>query len=181
MSAYRVHDSKITSVAALKAALVDRIVQIKRHKHETYRTSASDDLIDEWTAEAEALIEEAVEVYHEPVNLQGYQNDGRPEVAHVICRKALVNAHLGGGASNDVGFLRQEDGSFQAIISDYDNSRWWGNAAPRFWQAAMASEAETAALAAGYQLHRSEENGNIKLVAAMVSTSGSSSHGNAGW
>jgi hypothetical protein len=58
---------------------------------------------------------EQVEVHDKPVNLFGYQNDKRNDVAEVVLRRAAV-----GGASNDIGFKLQEDGTFGAIISEYD-------------------------------------------------------------
>lgn len=47
--------------------------------------------------------------------LYGYLGDLRNESAHYIIRKQ----HVGPGA-NDLGFARQADGSFAAIISDFD-------------------------------------------------------------
>lgn len=48
-------------------------------------------------------------------NLHGYMGDRRQQKAHVIIRKQYV-----GSASNDVGFLRKEDGTYELIISEYD-------------------------------------------------------------
>jgi Holliday junction resolvasome RuvABC DNA-binding subunit len=60
----------------------------------------------------------AVEVHGEPHQLDGYQGDLRPEQAEVIVRRKYISS-----ASNDIGFARQADGSFEAIISGYDASR----------------------------------------------------------
>lgn len=57
----------------------------------------------------------AVENHAEPVSLFGYEGDLRPEVANVVIRRRFISA-----VSNDIGFLRKADGSFEAIISDYD-------------------------------------------------------------
>jgi hypothetical protein len=50
-------------------------------------------------------------------HLYGYQGDKRQQKAHVIIRRKYV-----GSMSNDVGFLRKEDGTYELIISDYDRS-----------------------------------------------------------
>jgi len=67
-----------------------------------------------------------IEVHKTPQNLYGYKGDVREDVAHIIIRRAVV-----GGASNDIGFLKQEDGTYKAIISKYDrgrhNDQWIGN------------------------------------------------------
>jgi Protein of unknown function (DUF1257) len=56
-----------------------------------------------------------IEVYETPQSLCGYQNDVRPEKAHVILRKKFV-----GSSSNDIGFERQADGRYAAHISEFD-------------------------------------------------------------
>jgi hypothetical protein len=178
MSAYRTHASKVTCGEAIIEALVDRVVQRRRARMGEARFAKEQD---EVVADARKLVAQAIETYEHPVNLVGYQGDTRTQEAHIIARASFVNHHLGGGASNDVGFLRADDGSYEAIVSDYDESAWWGSAAPRFWQAAMAHEAERNALAAGYQLHRTEVDGNIRLEAVMAGTAAGSSHGGAGW
>jgi hypothetical protein len=60
-----------------------------------------------------------VEVHDQPQTLYGYRGDARPEKAEVIVRRKHI-----GAASNDIGFARQPDGSFEAIISEYDRSRY---------------------------------------------------------
>lgn len=58
--------------------------------------------------------------------LFGYRGDQRNELAHIIIRKE----HTGLPASNDVGFFRQPDGTYQAVVSEYDrrqfNDTWIG-------------------------------------------------------
>ncbi len=56
-----------------------------------------------------------IEVHAAPVPLYGYQGDERPERAEVVIRRQFV-----GEASNDIGFARQPDGTYLAIISEYD-------------------------------------------------------------
>lgn len=66
---------------------------------------------------------EQIEVHNEPQHLKGYTNDTRPETAHIIIRRKHV-----GGASNDIGFVKENDGNYRAIVSSYDSkkygSRW---------------------------------------------------------
>jgi hypothetical protein len=59
-----------------------------------------------------------VEVHDKPVNLVGYHGDLRDDMAEVIIRRKFV-----GSASNDIGFKRQPDGTYKAIISEYDSGR----------------------------------------------------------
>lgn len=56
-----------------------------------------------------------VEVHETPQHLYGFEGDVRSQTAEVIIRRQHIS-----GASNDIGFQRQPDGTFQAIISDYD-------------------------------------------------------------
>lgn len=68
----------------------------------------------------EALIEvgfkrEEIEVHEEAQHLYGFQNDKRPEKANVILRRKFV-----GGASNDIGFMKKKDGTYEFISSAYD-------------------------------------------------------------
>ena len=60
-----------------------------------------------------------VEVHQTAQHLYGYRGDVRPQTAEVIIRRTFV-----GPASNDIGFKRQADGTFDAIISDYDRVRY---------------------------------------------------------
>jgi hypothetical protein len=59
-----------------------------------------------------------VEAHETPQHLFGYQGDQRAQTAEVIVRRKYV-----GRASNDLGFRRTEDGSFEAIISRYDRHK----------------------------------------------------------
>lgn len=65
-----------------------------------------------WTAKQ-------VEIHHEPQHLYGFEGDVRKEKAHIIIRRIHV-----GRNSNDLGFIRGEDGNYEAIISDYDSKRY---------------------------------------------------------
>jgi len=60
------------------------------------------------------------------VNLVGYEGRERPERAQVIVRRDQI-----GTASNDIGFARKLDGTFAALLSEYDRSigfdeKWLG-------------------------------------------------------
>jgi hypothetical protein len=60
-----------------------------------------------------------VEVHSEPQILYGYEGDPRPERAEIIIRRQFI-----GEFSNDLGFQLQPDGSYSAIISDYDRGKY---------------------------------------------------------
>src|ERR1039458_7069437 len=47
--------------------------------------------------------------------LTGYQGDKRKDRAHVIIPRQQIS-----GASNDIGFRRGTDGTFRAVISEFD-------------------------------------------------------------
>ncbi|MFI0404787.1 DUF1257 domain-containing protein [Actinomadura sp. 3N508] len=61
----------------------------------------------------------SVETHDEPEPLYGYQGDARPERAEVVVRRRHI-----GSLSNDLGFRRRPDGTFEAIISGYDLGRF---------------------------------------------------------
>ena len=63
--------------------------------------------------------EDQIEVHDEAQNLYGYQGNKREQKANVIIRRKNV-----GQASNDLGFVLQEDGTYGAIISDFDSHRY---------------------------------------------------------
>ncbi|MBE1530564.1 DUF1257 domain-containing protein [Actinomadura algeriensis] len=60
-----------------------------------------------------------VESHSSPTHLYGYQGDRRPEKAEVVVRRRHV-----GSASNDLGFHRTADGTFEAIISGFDRRKY---------------------------------------------------------
>ena len=57
------------------------------------------------------------EVAAEGQALVGYMGDQRNERANIIIRRNQLDS-----ASNDIGFARGPDGTFRAIISEYDRS-----------------------------------------------------------
>lgn len=65
---------------------------------------------------------EAIERHPEAVPLYGWHGDQRPERAEIVIRR-----HWVGTNSNDLGFARQPDGTWRAIISEHDQraaGRW---------------------------------------------------------
>lgn len=61
------------------------------------------------------------QVTEKPQHLEGYHGDERQQTAEIIIKRREV-----GGASNDVGFKKNADGSFTLIVSDYDKSSCFG-------------------------------------------------------
>jgi hypothetical protein len=65
-----------------------------------------------------------VEVHEDAQNLQGYHGDMREQKANVIVRRQYI-----GAASNDLGFVKKEDGTYAAVVSDFDsrkhNTKWY--------------------------------------------------------
>jgi hypothetical protein len=59
-----------------------------------------------------------VEVHDKPQTLLDWHGKARPEKANIIIRRGKT----GVSASNDIGFLLQEDGTYKPIISDYDST-----------------------------------------------------------
>ena len=64
------------------------------------------------------------EIHADGAALIGYEGRERPERAHVIISRAQI-----GSASNDIGFVRKPDGTFGAILSEYDRTIGWTGAA----------------------------------------------------
>jgi hypothetical protein len=61
------------------------------------------------------------QVSEKPQHLEGYHGDARTQTAEIIIPRKQV-----GGASNDVGFKKNADGTFTAIVSDYDRNSNFG-------------------------------------------------------
>lgn len=61
------------------------------------------------------------QVSAKPQHLEGYQADEREQTAEIIIPRRQV-----GGASNDVGFKKNANGTYTAIISDYDSGNNFG-------------------------------------------------------
>ena len=104
-----------------------------------------------------------VEVHETAQHLYGYQGDVRPQTAEVIIRRQHI-----GRWSNDIGFKRQADGHFEAIISDYDrptySQQWLNGLTQRYgYHALMATAPEQ-----GFSIEEEEtlEDGTIRVVVA---------------
>jgi hypothetical protein len=63
-----------------------------------------------------------VEVHDQPQHLLGYEGDVRPEQAEVIIRRQHV-----GPLANDIGFRKTESGSYEALVSEYDQRNGHGH------------------------------------------------------
>lgn len=63
---------------------------------------------------------EQIEVHEKAAHLYGYHGDKREDKAHVIIRREFV-----GDYSNDIGFYKDKDGKFRAIISDFDRGNYY--------------------------------------------------------
>jgi hypothetical protein len=62
---------------------------------------------------------QTVEVHANPEPLIGYRGDTRAQKAHVIIRRQYI-----GLISNDIGFAQNAQGTFDAVISDYDRNTY---------------------------------------------------------
>jgi hypothetical protein len=112
------------------------------------------------TSALEALGFRDIEVSPQPQTLYGFQGDARPERAEVIIRREHI-----GRLSNDIGFAKQPDGSYQAIISEYDRAQfdtaWLTSLIQSYSYAATVQYAETH----GYEIATDEvqEDGSRRL------------------
>ena len=110
---------------------------------------------------------DTIEVHDRPVALSGYRGDARPERAEIVIRREYV-----GRGSNDLGFARQTDGTFRAIISEYDQ-RTPGARGPydqaflgRLTQAYSLCMIQHHYRARGYRVHvQRQSDGTIQVVA----------------
>lgn len=102
-----------------------------------------------------------VEVYESAHHLYGFEGDVRSQTAEVIIRRQYI-----GDASNDIGFKHQADGTFEAIISEYDrlqySQAWLNQVAQRYgYHQLMRSAPEQ-----GFTVEQTEvlEDGTIRVV-----------------
>jgi hypothetical protein len=101
----------------------------------------------------------AIEVHKTPQNLYGYANDKRVERAEVIIRKADV-----GRASNDIGFVKTANGTYQAVISSFDknvgyNKEWLTQLKKKYSEKKVTRKAQKM----GYSIKKQEIDGKIRL------------------
>jgi hypothetical protein len=94
-----------------------------------------------------------------PVQLEGYEARLRKESADIVIPRKYV-----GAASNDLGFKRGTDGTYTAIVSDFDSTKygpkWMQSLTLEYNQADVAKKMKTA----GFKLVNTgtTKNGNIK-------------------
>ncbi|MGB3693453.1 MAG: DUF1257 domain-containing protein [Spirulinaceae cyanobacterium] len=104
-----------------------------------------------------------VEVHQEAQNLYGYQGDVREQTAEIVIRRQYI-----GQASNDIGFKQQSDHTFEAIISEYDRSKysqnWLNELTQRYGYHTLMATAPTQ----GFAIEEEEtlEDGTIRVVVA---------------
>lgn len=75
----------------------------------------------------EALVEmgwslDKIELHNSPSNLYGWHGDVRQDCANIIIRRKYV-----GRDSNDIGFRLEPDGTYTAIISEFDSRTNYGS------------------------------------------------------
>jgi len=100
-----------------------------------------------------------IEIHNEPQTLFGYQNDARQEKANIIIRRKNI-----GPSSNDLGFIKNEDNTYTAIISEFDrnrfNQRWTDRLKSNYAFHAIRLQSE----AKGRKVHREKlDNGKQRI------------------
>lgn len=104
-----------------------------------------------------------MEVHDRPQPLYGYEGDQRPERAEVIIRRQYIGEY-----SNDIGFQRQPDGTYIAIISEFDrwqyNQAWLGKLLQKYSYYKLQQLAQQQGLE--IQAEEILANGTIRLVLA---------------
>jgi hypothetical protein len=102
---------------------------------------------------------ETVEVHETAQNLVGYHGDLRAEKAHVIVRRKYIDR-----AANDLGFVKEKDGSFSAIVSAYDSTKhstqWFIDLKKKYSEHLLM---KTAAKQGCRLVQRKDANGKIQI------------------
>ncbi|MBX9603450.1 MAG: DUF1257 domain-containing protein [Bryobacteraceae bacterium] len=98
-------------------------------KYEELRTVLSDE---GFLVEALRDLGYNPDVSREGLSLHGYLGDERPEKAQIVIRRRQLDS-----ASNDIGFARDANGIYRALISEYDrgigfNDAWLGRVAQTY-------------------------------------------------
>lgn len=112
----------------------------------------------------------SVEISETGAGLYGYHGDLRTELAttnpnyappcHLIIRRKNI-----GSASNDIGFRRNINGTYDAYVSDYDKSQTYNTAKQNKMMQHYSSNVTIKQLKTqGYQVKKSITNGNIVLI-----------------
>lgn len=96
--------------------------------------------------------------------LEGYEGRLRDQKAEIIIPRRYV-----GGAANDIGFKEQADGTYEAIISEYDSHRynepWLKKLNQRYARHNIVEELEEQGL---FIESEKEENGEIFIEATTA-------------
>lgn len=94
-----------------------------------------------------------------PQRLEGFQGDRRSNTADIV-----IPRHYVGSASNDLGFRRNAQGSYDAIISEYDQHRYNHNWLNKLNVEYAEADLKAKAKKAGFKLVNTglKENGNRK-------------------
>ncbi|MCA2969335.1 MAG: DUF1257 domain-containing protein [Acidobacteriaceae bacterium] len=98
-------------------------------KYEELRTVLSDE---RFLLEALRDLGFSPDVSGEGLSLYGYLGDERPEKANIVIRRRQLNS-----ASNDIGFARDANGVYRALISEFDrgigfDDAWLGRVAQTY-------------------------------------------------
>jgi hypothetical protein len=86
-----------------------------------------------------------VEQHATAQQLVGYHGDARKDTAEIIIRRKHI-----GSASNDIGFKKQSDGTYAAVISDFDkgkhNAAWMADLKKKYADKKIRAQASKAGL-----------------------------------
>jgi len=73
-----------------------------------------------------------------------YLNGVDYDTAEIIIRQGAVNRHITGGSSNDLGFRKNANGTYSAIISEYDSrymdSQWLAKVRTNYAQCGLVKQ-----------------------------------------
>ena len=139
----------------------------------------------EYQSKNEAALVQALEevfgkgnvlVSDEGLALFGYHGDDRSKLPasnpnHAPkCNVVIRRQHVG-SASNDVGFVRTEDGKYKMYVSDYDQGGNFGSAKQKaVKQMYTANVTKKQLKSQGYQVSMSKDKaGNLKILASKYS------------
>ena len=102
-----------------------------------------------------------IELHDAAQHLYGYRGDQRAQTAEVIIRRKYI-----GRASNDIGFKLSQDGTYTAVISEYDRSKYGQEWLNRLSQRYAYHIARSKLTEQGFDLvsEETEQDGRIHLV-----------------
>jgi hypothetical protein len=134
-----------------------------------FKQSQQDCLIE---ALQEIFGENAVEVSEHGLALYGYHGDDRSKLAKSnpnyapLCQIKIGRKHVG-QASNDVGFAKNEDGTYNAYISEYDNSSNFNKAKQdKLKQLYTCNVTKKTLKAKGYSVKVTKDKGGLLKISA---------------